>query len=145
MPIRDVAAMNRSLDNDYGTTRGPNAAASHQLALFDGDPMLDPIDGGGTELSAVDNPGYARVTINPADWAAAVNGMKELTAPKEFPDPTAQWLSSATHWALIETGEIFWDVGPLTDALEISGASTTGPLVNIAVFYEDAVVNDEEF
>jgi hypothetical protein len=141
MPIRDVAAMNASLDNDYGTTRGPNAAASHELALFNGDPMIDVADGGGTELTALDNPGYARVTVSPADWLPAANGRKDLTSPKQLPATTGEWLESPTHWALIAAG-VMWDCAPLNEPLEVTGPGA-GPLVSVTVFYDDAVVDDD--
>lgn len=142
MPIRDRAAMSRSLDNDYGTTRGPNAADSHFLALFDGDPMVPLEDGGGEEV--VGN-GYARVTVLPADWSPATDGYKPLTTPKQFPNTTGEWPTGASHWALFDgaDGTTMWDCGPLTEVLEVTGAGA-GPMVSIAVFYDDAVSNDEE-
>lgn len=144
MPIRDVAAMNKSLDNDYGTTRGPNAPSSHKLALFDGDPMIAEIDGGGVEITNVNNPGYARVTVNPADWLAAANGMKSLAAPKQLPATTGQWLDSPSHWALLDGSDnvTMWDCGPLSEPLEVTGAGS-GPLVTFSVFYDDAITEEE--
>lgn len=130
MPIRDVAAMNASLDNDYGTTRGPNAAASHDLALFVGDPLTDGVE--------VTGGGYARATIAAADWAPAADGMKETTAPVALPNTTAEWPDAATHWALF-AGTVMWDCGPLTEPLEVTGASA-GPLVAVAVFYDDSAL-----
>lgn len=131
MPIRDTAAMNRSLDNDYGTTRGPNAPASHSLALFVGDPMTD-----GVEVSGN---GYARVVILPADWAPAADGMKSLINPAEFPAPTAEWPDSPTYWALIGSDGFWWDCAPLTEPLDITSASPEGPLVDVTIFFDDAV------
>lgn len=132
MPIRDVAAMNASLDNDYGTTRGPNAAASHDLALFVGDPLL-----GGVEVTGG---GYARVAVAAAAWAAAVDGMKETTNPVAFPATTAAWANAATHWALY-AGTVMWDCGPLVEPLEVTGAGS-GPLVQVAVFYDDSATSE---
>lgn len=142
MPIRDIAAMNRSLDNDYGPTRGPNAAASHLLALFDGDPMVDVAEGGGEEVSGN---GYARVSIAPADWSPAANGYKPMASPKVFPDTTAEWPNGASYWALIDGGDgvTMWDCGPLAEPLEITGPGP-GPVVSISVFYDDAVTVEEE-
>ena len=134
MPIRDTAARNASLDNDYGTTRGPNAAASHALALFNGDPLVD-----GVELSGG---GYARVTVLAADWAAASDGMKSPTNPQTFPATTAAWPNPATHWALY-AGSVMWDCGPLTEPLEVTGPGP-GPTVGITVFYDETVVPPEE-
>ena len=63
MPIRDQSAQERSLDNDYGATRGPNAPASFQVAFFS--------DDGDTEITGG---GYARATLDNDDWNAAADG-----------------------------------------------------------------------
>lgn len=132
MPIRDTAAMNASLDNDYGATHGPNAPDSHDLALFDDDPSLD-----GLELTDTDSPGYARVAIpNDATWAPAADGSKSLVVPAQMPDPTDAWVE-ATHWGLFD-GSTLWDYGPLTEPLEVTAAGD-GPLVSPVVFYDDSV------
>lgn len=143
MPIRDTAAMNASLNNDYGATKGPNAPASHELALFDGDPMIDALDGGGVEVAALDCPGYARVTLaNDAGWLAAADGMKKRAALAQFPATTGEWLTPVTHWALIASGGVVWDCGPLTEPLEVTGAGD-GPEVAVTVFYDDSVAIPE--
>lgn len=141
MPIRDMAAMNASLDNDYGLTHGPNAPDSHDLALFDGDPMLFDDDGVTplhAELDATTAPGYGRVTIpNDAAWAAAADGAKALAAGTvQLPAPIDAWVE-ASHWALIADG-VMWDCGPLTEVLEVTEAGD-GPLVAPVVFYDDSV------
>ena len=41
MPIRDQAAQERSLANDYGPTRAAAAPDTFDVCLFDGDPTLD--------------------------------------------------------------------------------------------------------
>lgn len=130
--IRDVAAMNASLDNDYGTTAGPSSPSAHELALFVGDPLDD-----GVEIAGG---GYARVTVDPADWAPAVDGSKATTSPVQFPDATAEWDEAPTHWALYSADDssTMWDCAPLTDLLEVTAAGP-GPAVQIAVFYDDSV------
>lgn len=120
----DVAARNASLDNDYGTTRGPNAAASHQVALYDED---------GVELSSA---GYARVTLPAASWPAAVDGQKSATVV--FPAPTGEWLP-AVSWRLI-AGGVTWDGGDFYDPLYVTAASGTGPSVTVTVYYSTAEV-----
>jgi hypothetical protein len=142
MPIRSVAAMNKSLDNDYGATKGPNAAASHQLALFSSDPLVED-DPTTVELTTGTCPGYGRATIaNGAAWAAAANGQKATAAPVTMPAPTAEWAVSATHWGLYGSDGSWWDCGPLTDDLLITGAGP-GPLVNPVIFYADSLVGDD--
>lgn len=126
MPIRDIAAQNRSLDNDYGTTRGPNAPSSFQVALFESNPAL-----GGIEITG---PGYARVTLSSNSFAAAVDGVK--TAQVTFPDATGAW-TQATYWGLYDpVGAMWWDCAPLATTLTVSGASS-GPVVNLAVYYDN--------
>lgn len=126
MPIRDIAAQNLSLDNDYGVTRGPNAPDSHQVALFVTNPAL-----GGVEVSG---PGYARVTLNSDGWAAAVDGAKTVTVT--FPNPTGAW-TQATYWGLYDpVGADWWDCAPLASALNVTGASS-GPVIVLAVYYDN--------
>lgn len=130
MPIRDVAAMNASLDNDYGTTRGPNAAAEHALALFVGDPLVDGVE--------VTGGGYARVTVAAADWSPAADGEKSTTEPVAFPATTGEWPDSVTHFALIAAGEVMWDAAPLAEELVVTGAGP-GPVLNVTIFFADTL------
>lgn len=144
MPIRDIVAMNRSLDNDYGTTRGPNAPAGHLLALFVSDPMLSVENGGNIECSAASHPGYARVSVAPENWLPAANGRKDLAAPKQFPATTGEWDPEPEYWALYDSaGAVMWDCGPLSDPLQVTGAGS-GPLVSVSVFYDDALAEPDE-
>lgn len=136
MPIRDVAAMNKSLDNDYGSSAGSNAPASHEVALFFGDPLVDVSDGGGVELDATDCPGYARVTVAQGVWAAASDGEKTVTVT--FPDPTGEWATAATHWGLYGADGNWWDCGELVEPLEVTGAGD-GPQLVVTVFYDDSL------
>ena len=140
MAIRDEAAMNASLDNDYGTTRGPNSPAAHELALFMGDPMTD-----GVEVTATNDDGqatgYARATIAAADWQPAANGEKSAGAVT-FPAATAAYPSSVTHFALI-AGGVTWDCAPLAEELVVTGAGP-GPVVQVTLFHADVLDPDEE-
>lgn len=129
MPIKDVAAMNASLDNDYGASSGPNAPASHELALFNGDPLV-----GGVELDGTDCPGYARVLLAQAGWPAASGGEKSRLVT--LPATTGEWSTAATHWALVASGGVTWDCGEMPEPLEVSGAGD-GPQVLVTVFYDN--------
>lgn len=129
MPIRDVAAQNASLDNDYGASTGPNAPGSHELALYSGDPLTD-----GVELDSGDCPGYARVLLAQAGWPAASGGEKSRLVT--FPDATGEWSMVATHWALVATGGVFWDCGEMPVPLVVTGAGD-GPQVEVTVFYNN--------
>lgn len=130
----DIAAMNACLDAAYGPTAAAHCPTSHELALFYGDPR-----DAGTELTG--DGGYARVTVAAADWDAAADGEKP-TAWKTFPAATAEWSDPATHWALIATGEVLWDSGPLVEALEVTGAGP-GPQVRAVVRFAESIIPDE--
>lgn len=133
MPLLSVEAMNASLDADYATN-------DHELALFISDPFLeaDPED---VEVSGG---GYARATVEPADWSAAANGQKATPTPVQLPSTTGAWLDDATHWGLWDTVEGCWrDAGPLAAPLEVTGAGA-GPMVSPVIYYDDAVSATEE-
>lgn len=133
MPLRDVTAMNASLDNDYGLTRGPHSPSSHSLALFVGDPMTPD----SVEANSSDDPGYARATVTAAAWLDAVDGFKS-TVPIVFPNTTDAWLDEPTHWALFD-GDTMWDCAPLVEPLAVTAAGG-GPRVTVTIFYDDAVL-----
>lgn len=129
----DIAAMNALLDAGYGTTRAAGCPASHEYALFYGDPR-----DGGVEISGG---GYARVTVAAADWNAAADGEKS-TVWLQMADSTDEWSSEATHWALLD-GSTLWDSGPLVEALNVTTAGD-GPLVRATVRFADSIVPEED-
>lgn len=120
----DETARNASLDNDYGPTRGPNAADSHEVVLLDAD---------GFELEDATSPGYARVTVESDDWPAAEDGQKTLVV--DFPAPTGEWVS-AVAWQLVAAGDVVWDQGQLLDVLYVTTASDAGPSVAVTIAYQ---------
>lgn len=129
MPIRDVAAQNASLDNDYGATHGSNSPSSHLLALFAGDPTI-----AGVELASTG--GYARVTVaNDATWAASVSGLKTTVAPVAFAAATAAWSDTATHWALLDSVGVMWDCARLSAPITVTAAGPV-PTVSPEIFFE---------
>jgi hypothetical protein len=132
MPLRDTAAMNASLDNDYGTGHGTGSPSSgYEVALFIGDPLSAGVEASGG--------GYARVTLAHSAFAAASAGYKTPTNPVQFPATTAAWASEVTHWALFShaDGTTMWDCGPLTYPLDVTAASTTGPVLTFAIYYAE--------
>lgn len=120
MALVSIEAQNASLDNDYGTTRGPNAADSHEILLLDED---------GIELAGS---GYARPTVLPADWPAADGGEKTVVA--EFGIPTGAWVKAVAWQALGDDG-FLWDSVPIVPPLEVTGASVAAVPVAITVAY----------
>lgn len=136
MPIKDIAAMNAFLDNNYGPTRGPNAPDNLECALFNGDPQDD-----GIELDPTDNPGYAPAAVDQdTAWAGAAAGA--TTALVQFDDPTDAWADEATHWLLRDpdTG-VGWDCAALLDPLDITDAGD-GPQIAVTILYADALDPD---
>ena len=132
MAIRDVGAMNASLDNDYGPTRGPNSPPAHQLALFVGDPFDE-----GVELDPAAAPGYARVTVLPAAWPPAEDGIKATDV--QLPPVTDEWADAPTHWALYGSdGATMWDCNPLSEPIDVTGPGD-GPVVTVTIFYDESV------
>lgn len=136
MAIRDQAAMERSLDNDYGATRGPNSPDSFEVMLLDSfgneipDTSLD--EDGVTEIPN----GYARATHDNDDWLPADEGVK-VSGVVTFPAPLADW-ETAYYWALRDPlTDQRWDYAPLTEPLDISGAGSDQPTLIMTVFYDD--------
>lgn len=148
----DTAAQNKSLDNDYGTTHGPNSPTSFLLALYVGDPENGGVElANQTEVDVVDASGvvtgtqllpngYAPAAVAHADFAAATAGVKATTAPVQFADATQEWPDTVTHWQLVDAGDgTRWDAGLLAeDGLTVTGAGP-GPTVAVSIFYADAV------
>lgn len=148
----DLAAQNASLDNDYGTTHGPNSPASFLLALFVGDPLAGGVevsnlsevdvlddDGNITGTEIVSN-GYARAAVAHADFAPADEGIKATTNPVAFANALAEWPDTVTHWQLYATdGTTAWDSGAIADPLLDITAEGPGPTVALSIFYADAV------
>jgi len=144
VPIRDQAAQERSLANDYGPTRAAAAPAEFDVCLFDGDPMLGGLeiadttevdDGeGGTEVVAN---GYAPGVLDNDDWNAPDGGVMTTTAPVQFPTVLAEWPDTVTHWALRDpvTG-FWWDCAPLVEPLDVTAAGP-GPTVTLSLFYDN--------
>lgn len=137
MPIRDQDARRKSLRNDYGADAAADAPSSHELALFTADPMVEEADGGGVEITG---PGYGRVTVDQSDWTD--DGLETLSAVVTFPAPTDEW-DVATHWALLGDDGLWWDCNELAEPLVVTGAGD-GPIVQIDLYYGDAVTTDEE-
>ena len=129
--IRDTAAQNKSLDNDYGATKGANAPASHTFHLFAGDPRIPEADGGGVELTT----GYTPPTItnNGASWPAAANGAK--TGAVVALTFTADLADGATHWALKGSDGYWWDTGELDSEISAAASGTSKNVVPV-IFYE---------
>lgn len=140
MPLASVAAMRKSLDNDYGSDHGPNSPTSFELALFTGDPTIDPGDGGGVELNSTDCPGYARVAIAHADFEpATVDAVKDLTDLAQFPNATGPWDLTARYFVYFDaTTDDMWEFGELDEEIEITVAGV-GPAIATPIYYAEAV------
>lgn len=136
MPLVDVGAMNASLANDYGPTRGAAAADWHDLEMWWGDPRLDD----STELDTAVG-GYAAVRIDPADWSTPDGGATR--ARGVFADATDAWSDPATHWALRGSDGFLWDADALTEPLVVEGAGLITP-VNVVVYHADLTAETDD-
>jgi hypothetical protein len=140
VPILDSTARFKSLQNDYGPTRGVNSPASFTVHLWVGDPdlpdsyempeMTELEDGG-----IVPN-GYAAPTILSDGFVVDDLG---ITQRAQFPDALEEWPDTATHWLLRDsvTGE-GWDYSLLSTELDVTAAGP-GPAIDVTVFYDDDV------
>jgi hypothetical protein len=135
MTLLDTAAQDASLNNDYGAAKGPNAPASHELALFTADPRL-----GGTELAATG--GYARVVIanNGTNWPGASGG-STTSAQIVLPTSTAAWSDTATWFVLFDAADSVtrWDAGALAQEIDIDVAGADAS-TQLTVYYENTGV-----
>jgi hypothetical protein len=133
--LLSAAAQSASLNNDYGANKGVSAPVSHEVALFNGDPVL-----GGTELAATG--GYARVTItnNGTTWPDASAGAT-TSATVTFPTSTAAWSDTATHFVLYDHADSVtqWDSGLLKDEISVDAAGEA-PRAELTIYYEDPTV-----
>jgi hypothetical protein len=132
MTLLDPAAQSASLDNDYGATKGPNAPASLEVALFTDDPLL-----GGVELAATG--GYARVVV-PNDgttWPAAASAGSKTSAQVSFGTSTDAWSDVAAWFVLFDhaDGVTRWDAQELTDVVVVD-TSGTEVTTSLTVYYE---------
>jgi hypothetical protein len=123
----DVAVMNDFLDLIL-------ESASWELELYDGDPKTD-----GAELDATTAPGYAPVTVAPADWADAADGEKSLTVPAQYADATGAW-TEPSHLLLRRVSD--GAAGPSIEfqaGAEWPTAAGDGPAVQPTIHFDDAV------
>lgn len=129
MTLLSATEQNRSLALFYGASRGAGSSATHELALFTGDPRT-----GGTELTATG--GYARVSItnDGTNWPAPSGGMI-LGADQTFAASSGAWSDTATWWVLyaVDSGEMA-DGMPLDDEIDVSVTGET-PRVRPRIFY----------
>lgn len=127
-----TGAQNASLDNDYGATKGPNAAANLEVALYDGDPSID-----GAELTSTG--GYVATSFanDGTTWPTAATAGSKTTAVLSLFTSTAA-LSDTASWFVLRdplTGDL-WDAGALTEEVNVTGAGVAVS-VQLTVYYEN--------
>lgn len=135
MALVSLDAQNASLANDYGPTKGPNAPASLQVALFDGDPLT-----GGVELAP--DGGYVRVTVpnDGSTWPTAPDGGAVTSVALSWGPSTDAWSAVATHFVLFDDadGATAWDSGLLADGgVSVDSAGVTSAAA-CTVYYNQA-------
>jgi hypothetical protein len=140
MPIISTEAMNASLANDYGPTRGAQAADNLELGILTGDPRF-----GGVEFDSAG--GYTRLPVDQdTDWATPADG--KITALLQFPDSTDAWtvagdVAQGTWWQLYDadTGDA-WDGDALDEAIVVTDAGSFA-VMPVTVYHPDALVDTE--
>lgn len=140
MPIYSTAARFKSLQNDYGPTRGINSPDSYTVHLWVGDPSQEgsfemP---GTTELedaSVVPN-GYVPPTVSADSFVVDELG---ISAVVPLPDALEEWPHTITHWLLKDaaTGEE-WDYSLLSEPVDVTAAGPVQP-IEVTVFYDDEI------
>lgn len=131
MPVVSTTTQNQILDAWLGTGRAAGTPDSYDLELWAGDPR----DDGSLEVSGG---GYAAQTVDADDWGPADGGQTSTTAFVQFPDATAEYSDTATHYVLRDTttDEVAF-CAPLGEPLDVTGAGD-GPGIRPTVFFADA-------
>ena len=121
----------KSLANDFGPTRGVNSPTQFQVALYDESPEF-----GGVELDTTSCPGYARPTINNADFAADGETFVIEVLPAS---PTGAWTKTAKYAVLLnaaDTTEV-WDFLPINQ-VRVSSAGPFPMPLRLVIYYNDS-------
>lgn len=118
MALGSATTKGKSLDNDYGAGAGSAAPATHQVAIYDGDPT-----GGGTELTGTAGVTRVSVTNDSTNWPDSTGGVKANGVAFSHPASTAAWTSAGTYVALVDSvsGDI-WDYKILPSPINVTDA-----------------------
>jgi hypothetical protein len=138
MPLLDPSLQARSLDLYYD-----DPAKIHYLLLMSGDPgTLDDPAADWATLELASDGGYARVIVSDTDWdpADVANGTKAISTEWFFPDATAAYSDTATHFGLADGDDptLLADYGELESPITVTGAGT-GPSLLVTVYYDNSL------
>lgn len=129
--LGSVAAMNASLDNDYGSARGSNAPDNLELALFVSDP-----DAGGLEMTSTG--GYARSgpVASATAFPTAASGGAKTSIGWDFGTSSAAWDDVAGFFVIFDadSGDA-WDSGPLPVPVSVNGSGVAVSVPGVTVYY----------
>jgi len=133
MTLISTAAQNKSLANDYGASKGPNAASAHKVRLYVGDPAA-----GGSELASTGGYTPPVLSNDGTGWPSTPSAGAITSAPVTFATSTAAWASVPTHFLLEDntTGDA-WDSGPLANEIVVDQAGTV-VTATLTVFYNSS-------
>lgn len=121
----------KSLANDFGPTRGPNAPDSFYVILLDDDPEFD-----GVELDSGTCPGYARVLVDSDDFVVVDDvGMRIFAT---LPDATGAWSKIGRFAALLNSADTteMWDYTTI-DPIRVREAGYFEEALSFTVYYSD--------
>jgi hypothetical protein len=125
------AARAKSLANDFGPTRGPNAPDGFYIILLDDNPEFD-----GEELDSGTCPGYARTAVDNDDFAVISGvGMRVTANPAA---PTGAWTKIARYAALLNAADTseMWDYTAINPIRVREAGPFENPL-SFTVYYSD--------
>jgi len=123
----------KSLLDDYGPTRGPNAPDNLLAHIYDGNPAM-----GGTELDDVTCPGYEPVAIDSDDFEATDDNQVQVEAT--VADATGAWTRTG-RWVVLEDADNlgeFWDYVPIAAVTAADAGPFAGPLLIALNYVDDA-------
>lgn len=125
------SARAKSLANDFGPTRGPNAPDGFLIILLDDNPEFD-----GVELDSTSCPGYARAAVNNDDFEVVSGvGMRVL---KTLASPTGAWTKIARYAALLNASDTseMWDYTAI-NPIRVREAGPFESALSFTVYYSD--------
>jgi hypothetical protein len=124
------SARAKSLANDFGPTRGPNAPDGFYIILLDDNPEFD-----GVELDTGTCPGYARTAVDNDDFVVDDVGMKVVAA---LAAPSGAWTKIARYAALLNAADTseMWDYAAI-DPIRVREAGPFESPLSFIVYYSD--------
>jgi hypothetical protein len=117
MPLGDDIYVDAALDAVVDSWPATGAA----YHLYSSNPQLQADI---TDVELTSDGGYAAVTFDPADWAAASTGGKTTTADVSFGTSTGAYSDVAPYWGIVDSGGLLVFSDDLPDPIEVTASGT---------------------